>query len=220
MPSAAAAERSKRKRAVDSEAPKKRRRSASEESEESEDANAKILLMEQGILESKKNYNDITVLLSTVDKFKSGDPESMLAAVALCRIFVRLLAQGSLIFKKTLSEKDAVVVGWLKDQFVRYKSTLVTLLQDEDTASIGLTLCMRVLKAEGEFLYDKEESVFPKAFLEDIVRVVILSDNEDVRNAFIEEYAEQYDDIRYYTFKAAKYVLNSYQLEYLLTDDQ
>lgn len=204
MPSAPTGERPKRKRVVAGEAPKKRRRSTSEESE---DPNARILMMEQGILESKKNYNDITILLSTVAEFKTGNPESMLAAVALCRIFVRLLAQGSLIQKKTLSEKDTVVVGWLKDQFSQYKTALLSLLREEEVATTVLTLCMRVLKAEGEFIYDKEEYAFPKPFLEGIVRVIILSDNEEVRRAYIEEYAEEYDDIRYYTFSSAKYVM-------------
>lgn len=205
MAKGAVAEGAKRKRASAGEKPAKRHRSLSEESE---DPNAKILLMEQGILESKKNYNDITVLLSTAGEYENGEPESMLAAVALCRIFVRLLAQGALIAKKSLSDKDTVVVGWLKDQFTQYKTLLMSLLGEEELAVTALTLSMRLLKAEGEFLYDKEEYSFPTAFMENIVKAVLLSDNEDVRRAFIEEFAEQYDDIRYFTFKSVKYVLS------------
>lgn len=179
----------------------KRRRSSNEEAE---DPNAKILLMEQGILESKKNYNDIATLLSIASRYEDGEDESTLAAVTLCRIFLRLLAQGSLIAKKGLSEKDAVVVGWLKDQFSQYKTLLQNMLEDEDLAVTALTLCMRTLKAEGEHLYDKEEYTFPQAFLENIVAVLITSDNEDARKAFLESYVEEYDDIRYYTFKSVK----------------
>jgi U3 small nucleolar RNA-associated protein 19 len=197
-------EGAKRKRASAGEKPAKRRRSSNEEAE---DPNAKILLMEQGILESKKNYNDITVLLRTATKFETGEPESMLAAVALCRIFVRLLAQGALVAKKTLSEKDLVVVGWLKDQFSQYKTLLMTLLGEDEVAVTALTLSMRLLKAEGEFLYDREEYTFPNAFIENIVKAVLLSDNEEVTRAYIEEFAEQYDDIRYFTFKSVKYVI-------------
>lgn len=203
MPVAASGERSKRKRPSNTDKSTKRRRSSAS-SDESEDPNAKILSMEQGILESKKNYNDITVLLSTMDEFRSGNPEGMLAAVALCRIFVRLLAQGALISKKTLSEKDLVVVGWLKEQFGEYKAKLLGILKDEDLALTGLTLCMRTLKAEGEFLYDKEEYTFPRAFIRDIVSTVFLTDNEDLVTAYVEEYAEQFDDIRYYTFNSIK----------------
>ncbi|KAK7415474.1 Maturation and nuclear export of 40S ribosomal subunits interacting protein [Neonectria punicea] len=208
MPAAASGERSKRKRPSANEKPTKRRRSSSG-SDESEDFNAKILLMEKGILESRKNYNDITVLLSTMDEFRSGNPEGMLAAVALCRIFVRLLAQGALISNKSLSEKDLVVVSWLKEQFGEYKAKLLTILSDEDLAPTALTLCMRTLKAEGEFLYDKDEYYFPRAFIRDIVSAVFLADNEDVVTAYVEEYAEQYDDIRYYTFNSIKYAVES-----------
>ncbi|KAG5927593.1 hypothetical protein E4U42_002054 [Claviceps africana] len=194
-------EGSKRKRASGNDKPAKRRRSSSAESD---DANAKILLLEQGILESKKNYNDIPVLLTTAGQYANGEAESMLATVALCRVFVRLLAQGSLVAKKSLSEKDLFVVGWLKDQLSQYKAILLSLLGEEELAVTALTLSMRLLKAEGQFLYDKEEYSFPTAFMENIVRAILLSDNEDVRRAFIEEFAEQYDDIRFFTFKSVK----------------
>ncbi|KAH7162898.1 CBF/Mak21 family-domain-containing protein [Dactylonectria estremocensis] len=208
MPPVASSERSKRKRPSNTEKPTKRRRSSAS-SNESEDPNAKILSMEQGILESRKNYNDITVLLSTMDEFRSDNPEGMLAAVALCRIFVRLLAQGALIAKKTLSQKDLVVANWLKEQFGEYKSKLVTILKDEELALTALTLCMRTLKAEGEFINDLEEYTFPRAFIRDIVSTVLLADNEELVTAYIEEYAEQFDDIRYYTFNSIKYAVET-----------
>ncbi|KAG6028811.1 hypothetical protein E4U41_000570 [Claviceps citrina] len=194
-------EGAKRKRSSADEKPAKKRRSASEERD---DANAKILLLEQGILESRKNYNDISVLLRIAGRYESGEPESMLAAVALCRVFMRLLAQGSLIAKKSLSEKDLVVVGWLKDQLSQYKAVLLSLLLEEELAATALTLSMRLLKAEGQFLYDKEEYSFPTAFMESIVRAVLISDHEDVREAFIGGFAEQYDDLRFFTFKSVK----------------
>ena len=202
MPAKDPLERSKRKRAAEGEKPKKKRRSSS--SSDEEDPNAKILLMEQGILESRKNYNDIAILLSTMGEYETGNPESMLAAVALCRVFVRLLAQGALIPKKSMSEKDAVVVAWLKEQFSAFKATLMSFLEDEDLAMTALTLCMRVLTAEGEYMHSGDDYSFPSAFLQSIVSTVLEGDDEDVRRAYIEEYAEQYDDIRYYTFKSVK----------------
>lgn len=194
---------SKRKRASGGEASSKKPR-ASNESQE--DPNAKILLMEQGILESKKNYNDISVLLTNAQAYEKGEPESMLSTVALCRVFVRLLAQGSLIAKKSLSEKETVVVAWLKDQFSQFKNLLLDLLDVEEISTTALTLCMRTLKAEGQYLYDKEEYLFPRAFLEEIVTRLILSESDDLRQAFIEEFVEQYDDVRFHTFKSIKSV--------------
>ena len=201
MASPSGAVSAKRKRTSATEQPTKKRRASSAEEE---DPNAKILLMEQGILESRKNYNDIAVLLTQAQDFKSGKPEAMLSTIALCRIFVRLLAQGSLIAKKTLSEKETVVVGWLKGQFGQFKEVLLDLLLEEEVATTALTLCMRTLQSEGQYLYDKAEFTFPRAFIEDIITRLIAADNDEVRQAFIEEFAEQYDDIRYYTFKSAK----------------
>lgn len=179
----------------------KRRRSSDEEAK---NPSANILLMEQGILESKKNYNDISNLLSIASRYEDGEEESTLAAVALCRIFLRLLAQGSLIPKKNQSEKEAVVFSWLKDQYSQYKSLLQNMLKDEDLAVTALTLCMRTLKAEGGHLHTKEEYTFPQAFLESIVAVLMTSDSDEVRKAFLESYVEEFDDIRYYTFKSVK----------------
>lgn len=198
MAPAGQASSAKRKRSAPAEKISKRQRAAS--SDDEEDPNAAILLMEQGILESKKNYNNIAVLLKKATDFESGNPESMLATVALCRIFMRLLAQGSLISKKSLSEKDQVVVSWLRDQFQQFKDVLLDLLGDDDIASTALTLCMRTLKAEGEYLRDKADYAFPRDFLAKIVKNIIASENEETRKAYIEEFAEQYDDVRYYTF--------------------
>ena len=201
MPPKDSAERSKRKRASEGEKPEKRRRSSSSDEE---DPNAKILLMEKGILESRKNYNDIAILLSTMGDHEDGNPESMLAAVALCRVFVRLIAQGSLISKKSMSEKESVVVGWLKDQFSAFKTALLSFLEDEDLAITALTLCLRVLTAQGEYMHTGEDYSFPASFLQSIVSTVLRGNDEDVRRAYVEEYAEQFDDIRYYTFKSVK----------------
>lgn len=193
----------KRKRASTGKVTKVAKRRLSSD-EEAEDLNGKILLMEQGILESKKNYNDIANLLSIASGYEDGEEESTLAAVALCRIFLRLLAQGSLVAKKNQSEKEAVVFSWLKDQYSQYKSLLQNMLKDEDLAVTALTLCMRTLKAEGEHLHNKEEYTFPQASLEGIVAILITSDSDEVRKAFLESYVEEFDDIRYYTFKSVK----------------
>ncbi|OAA77673.1 nucleolar complex protein 4 [Akanthomyces lecanii RCEF 1005] len=188
----------KRKRSAPAEKVSKRQRAAS--SEDEEDPNAEILLMEQGILESKKNYNNIAVLLRKAADFESGNPEAMFSTIALCRIFMRLMAQGSLVSKKSQSEKDQVVVGWLRDQYGQLKDVLLDLLSEDDVAATALTLCMRTLKAEGECLKDKSDYAFPRDFLGKIVKNIIASENDDIRKIYIEEFAEQYDDIRYYTF--------------------
>lgn len=159
--------------------------------------------MEQGILESKKNYNNIATLLGMAQDNSSDGPESMLATVALCRIFMRLLAQGALSKNKT-SEKESVVAAWLREQLTQYRTSLLTLLEDEEVAATALTLCMRLLKAEGDSMADQEEYTFPRNFLQQIVSKLLVIDNEEIQQAFIEEYVEQHDDIRFYTFASIK----------------
>lgn len=198
MAPAAKASSAKRKRSAPAEKISKRQRA--ESSDDEEDPNAEILLMEQGILESKKNYNNIAVLLQKAADFESGNPEAMFSTIALCRIFMRLLAQGALVLKKSLSEKDQIIVRWLRDQFGQFKDVLLDLLSEDDVAATALTLSMRTLKAEGESLKDKADYAFPREFLAKIVKNIIASENDDIRKLYIEEFAEQFDDVRYYTF--------------------
>ncbi|GAO19855.1 hypothetical protein UVI_02048990 [Ustilaginoidea virens] len=201
-----AAKGSKRKRALAAEQPTKKRRSSSEEAEA---ASARILSTERSILESKKNYNEIPGLLRIAEQVENGEPDAMLASVALCRVFIRLLAQGSFVARKSQAEKDAVVVSWLKGQYSQYKRVLMSLLGRGEHAVTALTLSMRLLKAEGEFFTNKDEYSFPTAFLESIVKAVVASNDEDLRRSFIQEFAEQYDDIRFFTFKSIKNLVES-----------
>ncbi|RDA84645.1 hypothetical protein CP532_5715 [Ophiocordyceps camponoti-leonardi (nom. inval.)] len=200
MAAAAAEDGVKRKRAGTEQKPAKRRRSSGGD-DDAANPGEKILSMEKGILESKKNYNDISVLLSAADGL---DEEATLATVALCRVFLRLLAQGALTFKSPRSEKDSVVVCWLRERLSQYKQLLLRRLRDEDLAVTALTLCMRLLKAEGRHLSGKDESSFPTAFIEEVIENVLVSDSDAVRRAYVEEYAEQFDDVRFYTFKSLR----------------
>ncbi|KAF9879750.1 hypothetical protein CkaCkLH20_02561 [Colletotrichum karsti] len=208
MPSKASGEGLKRKRVPVKENSKKRAKSESESETDSSgdesDPQADILLLENEILESKKNYNNITKLIQ-IAKTSDDEPESAtLASVALCRVFVRLLSAGALLKKKGMSEKESVVAQWLKDRYSEYKTLLIELLGDEDLASTALTLAMRCLKAEAQHLNDREEYTFPQKFLQDILAGLLSSDSDDARVEFVEKYLGGYDDIRFYTLKAIK----------------
>lgn len=199
----------KRKRKDPREDVKKRPRTDSSDSSsgDEEDSQAKILLLETEILESKKNYNNIVELIGIAKNLEDEGESAVLAAVALCRVFIRLLAAGSLTHKRSLSEKEGVVVQWLKDRLSEYKKILVSLLAEEELASTALTLAMKVLKAEGEQLNsNKEFYVFPKDFLEDIIRALFEARNYAAGKEFVEKYVDEYDDVRFFTHQAIKYV--------------
>ncbi|KAK7969041.1 nucleolar complex protein [Apiospora saccharicola] len=207
MPSKTADVPLKRKRSKSADKPKKRAKSESG-SDEDDNAQAEILLLESAILESKKNYNNITRLLDLARNKKDGE-SSVIAMVALTRVFLRLLAQGSMTKKADQSEKETIVIQWLKDRLVDYETVLVEALAEEETATTALTLAMRVLKGEGQCRDNKEEYSFPEPFLKDIVHAIIYDGSEELREEFCEKYLGEYCDVRYYAFKAMSDVLGA-----------
>lgn len=206
---------SKRKRPNTTEPPKKRARSESASSDhgsvggdgddagDGDDPQAKILLLETAILESKRNYNNITTLLHIARNQDNDEDEALLATVALCRVFIRLLAAGSLHRKKNLAEKDVILVHWLRDRLAEYHEVLLSFLTSDDHALTALTLSMRLLKAHGQYPYrDADEHSFPKVLLRDIVAALCRPGADQARREFVEKFVDEYDDIRLYTFKA------------------
>jgi len=193
----------KRKRETLERKPSKRARSESSD----DDGQAQILLLENEIFESKKNYNNITKLIKiSQDEEEDGD-SSVLSAISLCRVFTRLMVSGDMEKKQGSTEKDAVVVKWLKERYSEYKSALLKLLGQEGVGSTVLTLCMRLLKTEGQHLRNGQEYSFPAVFLRELVQVLLSScDEAGVRQEFSEKYVEEYDDIRFYTFEAIELV--------------
>ncbi|PSR88960.1 CBF/Mak21 family-domain-containing protein [Coniella lustricola] len=192
----------KRKRPATKDAPEKRRRPA--QNDEIHDPHAEILSLETAILESRKHYNNISALLNTARRLQDDEETALLAVVALCRVFIRLLAAGSLSRRKSMAEKDVVVVHWLRDRLAEYHDVLVSLFAHEDHAATALALSMRLLKTEGQYpLSEKDEYNFPKAFLKDIVGALCQSAvDQAVRGEYITTFVDEFDDVRLYTFKA------------------
>lgn len=208
MPAAVKNDSLKRKREKTSENTNKRPKSVESASSDGDDDNpqADILLLENEILESKKNYNNITVLLELAQK--KDDVETIpLALVSLCRVFLRLLASGNMTRRTGQSEKDIVVIQWLKGRLADYKQLVIRALAEDDLASTALTLAMRILKAESQYLSDKGEYNFPKVFLKDIVGALVQEGSEDVREEFCEKFLGEFADVRFYAFNALKEIL-------------
>ncbi|RYO75059.1 hypothetical protein DL766_000871 [Monosporascus sp. MC13-8B] len=214
MPATVKNEPLKRKRDKTSEQANKRSKAADSVSSGSDDGDgdgdsnpqAKVLLLENEILESKKNYNNIAVLLDIARK--DHDTElALVALVSLCRVFLRLLASGSMTRRSGQSQKEIVVIQWLKGRIGDYKKLLIRALAEELTASTALTLAMRILKAESQYLSEKGEYNFPKAFLKDIVGAIVRQSPGDVRQEFCEKFLGEYADVRFYSFGALKDIL-------------
>lgn len=228
----------KRKRSAKTNAPRKRTRSESGSDDEMADETSvqdRILLLEGQIGESKKHYNNIVELIE-IAKTKGGEEDddeqapALTAAVALCRVFMRLLAAGGLNLNRSMSEKEVVVVRWLKDRLAEYEAVLLGFLggRSGDAASTALTLAMRLLQAEGQSRRkktasgpnDEETYLFPQPLLTSIVRGLVLASEtldteaaEGLVDEFVETYVSEFCDVQFYTFKAVTTVLSDVSVD-------
>jgi U3 small nucleolar RNA-associated protein 19 len=203
MPSTidASGKSAKRKRKASEAKSSKRARSESGE----EDVQAQILLLETEVFESKKNYNNITALIKLLRDDDEDIDNSIVASISLCRVFTRLMVSGEMTKREETTEKEAVVIKWLRERYSEYKITLLTFLGEEGISSTALTLCMRLLKTEGQHLHNSEEYNFPTKLLTDIVRVLLRpGSGGDTRKEFSEKYVEENDDVRFYTLEAVE----------------
>ncbi|KAI0161706.1 CBF-domain-containing protein [Hypoxylon sp. FL1284] len=207
MPGAVGQRSLKRKQPKASEKANKRAKPTSDD-EDDNSSQDEILRLEQEILESKKNYNNITTILDLAQNGQDDDT-TQFALVSLCRVFLRLLVSGNLTRKSGQSEKDGVVVQWLRTRFGDYKQTIISALGQENTAPTALTLAMRVLQAEGKYLKDTDEYSFPTNFLRDVVDKLVGNGSDDIREEFCAKYLGEYADIRFYTFKVLKDILST-----------
>ncbi|KAF3769201.1 CBF-domain-containing protein [Cryphonectria parasitica EP155] len=203
MPAIVTEPTTKRKRPATKDLPKKRPR-AGQDDDHVDNSEVDILSLETAILESKKNYNNITVLLDTARSLEEDEDTALLAVIALCRVFVRLLAAGALLRKKSMPEKDVVVVHWLRDRLAEYHEILLSMFSLEDYAMTILTLSMRLLKTEGQYPQSERDAYcFPKSFLKDIVGALCQSlVDPAVRAEFVSNFVDEFEDVRLYTFKA------------------
>ncbi|KAL9009484.1 MAG: hypothetical protein Q9173_005484 [Seirophora scorigena] len=162
-----------------------------------------ILLLESQILESRRHYNKITTLLAYCQDDAAQGKKSLTAAVALCRVFCRLMAMGNMSKPRQASENETMIVQWLRSQLESYKETLLDLLAAPDPGmqSTALTLLMRLLKEESESLHLAPENNWRDGTFASLVSKIAGSDVTDViREEFVEKYLKSYDDVRYYGF--------------------
>jgi len=202
----------KRKRQDVGDGAKKRRKSDGGGENESQ---PNIKRLEAEILESRKHFNNIVVLLGIAQDTANNTETTLLAVEAVCRVFIQLLALGNLVKKQDASEKDATVTKWLRERLSEYETALISLLHLDTSAMKAVTLAMALLKAEAQHL-DGREVGFPRRFFHEIVAAVLQSPVEQLRNEFSKNFVNAYDDIRFYTFEGIAYVSASKHLRMVL----
>lgn len=108
-------------------------------SDQSKNEQAKIEELEAQISESRKYYNNIATLISmlNVDNIAKDSEElpNLAVAVALCRVFCRLIAGGNLQLPSKASEQEQIVVGWLKERLQEYQNALLDIIRYANSSS-------------------------------------------------------------------------------------
>lgn len=167
------------------------------------DAN-KVLELENQILASRRHYNNIARLLEYLKKPNAEDDEqSFIAAVALCRVFCRLLARGKMSKKQGLSKDETLIIDWLRERIKEYKNLLIPKLASQKTewSQLALTLPLQLMKEEAAYLKVANDTAWRIGTFALLLRK--LADGttpETTRGLFVKNYLVEFDDIRYYTF--------------------
>ena len=193
----------KRKREGEvSKLPSSKKRATEQDPGDEDEFQSDILLLEASILESRKHYNNISKLLKYAQDLGAESQKDTIAAVALCRIFCRLMAAGSLVKTQRSNENEVTVAQWLSERYRAYKDVLLQVLRQGDIPrqSTALTLLMRLVKEEKAHLNLSYETVWRRGIFASLVDVLVEDAvAEDTRMEFVEKYVEEFDDIRYYT---------------------
>ena len=187
----------------------KKRRAATAASPGEVDFQDQALQLEEKIIESRSNYNSICTLLEYLQQDGVVEDEKTVAAVALCRVFCRLMVGGKMSKLRGSSDNEATIMQWLRERLQDYEQGLLRMLKNEDitTQSTALTIVMRLVKEIASNL--KEDGVWQNGLFGQLLQTLIEEEvAEHTRIEFVDKYVEQYDDVRYRTFASLAYVLN------------
>ncbi|RAO67326.1 uncharacterized protein BHQ10_003338 [Talaromyces amestolkiae] len=177
-------------------------------SDESKNEQAKIEELEAQISESRKYYNNIATLISMLNADNLiKDPSelpNLAVAVALCRVFCRLIAGGNLQLPSKASEQEQIVVGWLKERLQEYQNALLDIIRYANSSSqiTALTLSMRLVNVRATHIPEAEVQVWTTGLFQSIFEALVEAGNGDlVRTEFVEKFVKEFDDVRFYTFQ-------------------
>jgi len=171
---------------------------------------AKILRLEEQILEGNQHFNNIVDLQSLMNDVDRKPKTATLAAVALCRVFCRLIAGDKLVKRNGTADADAdaQIVRWLKARLRNYVESLAYSWigsVDDARERAAVTLLMRIVKQDtstGMKRSDQAWRIPTAGFCTLISALIEKKDAGGARQEFVEKYVEEYDDVRFYTFLA------------------
>ena len=207
MPASAKEMAVKRKRREDVVFPERKKRKVAVVTKEvpgnEADIQSQLHLLENQIFVSREHYNSIATLLKYLDEHGAEDQRDIAAAVALCRIFCRLMAAGTLTASRDMAENEVIIRSWLQERLLDYTTSMLVMLRCPDISKqvTAVTLLMRLMKVQAEYLNPQDDAIWLRGIFNRVLHSLIDSNEADERRAeFVEKYLHKYDDIRYYTF--------------------
>ena len=161
---------------------------------------SEILLLESRIIESRLHYNKINQLIEYLSVRKNEDERDIVAAIGLCRVFCKLMAQGNMTASQEAPDNEVTIVQWLLQRYGEYQKALVNLFHDDaQRQSTALTLSMRLLKEEAVQMEPPEQSLWLNgSFTRLLGALTDIPEAREARTEFCEKYLNRYHDIRYY----------------------
>ena len=169
----------------------------------------RALQLEAKIHESRTNYNSIQTLLECLHREDGLAEDKVITAVALCRVFCRLLAGGSLSKLDGSPRNEATIIEWLRQRLQDFEKNLMQMLIDQNInlQCTALTVIVRLVKEKASHLDQSEDAVWRRGLFGQLIETLIQADVAgETRAEFTEKYVGAYDDIRYYTFACLAYV--------------
>lgn len=182
-----------------------------------------IKQLEETILESAKNYNEIVKLLSALQEYvedsdravstkrsgkasKDTDPKAISMALisSLFTIFGKLLKKNQLRSFPSMTPAQQQVTEWLGAKYKEYKHCLYQIIRtstDDSLQSLVIEIIFRLVKIENT-KYSVGEIYFPKLLLLNTFQAILFASEDSHVEVAIEEFLDNYlivfDDIRYY----------------------
>lgn len=164
-----------------------------------------ILKAEQQISKSQKHYNEIARILeiAKTQDSKSSREKAAFASVSLCRVFCRLISNGSLGASKESNESRVTVIAWLKQKLTEYEDILLKNLRDARDAATQesvLNLYMLLVKHQVKDHNSRnwKQSSFPKLFK----TLLKSSPSHGIATLFTVLYFSKFHDVQFNSYWA------------------
>lgn len=164
-----------------------------------------ISLLETQILDSRRHYNSIVKLLDYVKEQETSnakDQNSVVAAVALCRVFCTLSASGNMSLTRETSKSETVILQWLIERLQEFQRALLSMLalQSPGVSATALTLLMQLIKEGDGQPNANEDAIWCSGVFSNILQTLVYEPTIiDARATFVDEYFVKYDDVRYHS---------------------